>query len=118
MGRIGDHRGAEVKDLKQGAKFDADKPAAGLLSGVAVLGVATVLAFGANKYAAHNWRKGIAWSRILAALLRHTFAFLDGEDLDPESGLPHVDHIACCAMFLQEHYRDFKKFDDRYKRSR
>ena len=98
-----------------GRKDDAEKPRMDLLSPAAMLGTAVVLTFGARKYAANNWRKGIAWGRLTAALLRHTTAFMAGEDTDPESGLPHVDHIACCAMFLQEHFRLRKDLDDRWR---
>lgn len=99
------------------ARFDTGKPRLDLISSVAINGTATILAFGACKYAANNWRKGMDWSRCIASMLRHTFAFMGGEDLDPESGLPHIDHIACNVMFLQEYYRTHKHLDDRYKTS-
>lgn len=97
-----------------GLKFDTDKEPCELLSPVAMLGTAKVLAFGAKKYAVHNWRMGLAWSRIIGAILRHLFAFMRGEDLDHDSGLPHVDHLACEVMFLQEFYQTRKDLDDRY----
>jgi hypothetical protein len=86
-----------------------------LLSPLALEGLANVLEFGAKKYEEHNWRKGMKWGRIIASLLRHTFKFMGGEDLDKESGLPHVDHIICNAMFLSETFRTHKELDDRYK---
>jgi len=98
-----------------GTKFDGEKPRTDLLSAIALEGLAAVLAFGARKYAAHNWRKGIHWSRVIGAILRHTFAFMRGEDTDPESGLPHVDAISCNAMFLAEFYRTRRDLDDRYR---
>lgn len=98
-----------------GRKDDHEKPRADLLSPIALIGTAEVLRYGAAKYAANNWRAGIAWSRLIGALLRHALAFMGGEDVDPESGLPHVDHVACCAMFLQEHYRLRRELDDRWK---
>lgn len=101
--------------LAHAHKLDANKPRTDLLSPVALLGISTVLEYGARKYAQNNWRKGLAWGRIIGALLRHTFLFMQGQDIDEESGLPHVDHIACCAMFLQEHYRTHPKLDDRFK---
>ena len=99
---------------EQGIKADNGKPPCELLSPLAVLGTVVVLGFGARKYAANNWRKGLAWSRIIGAIMRHLFAFMMGEDLDPESGLPHVDHLGCEIMFLQELYRTRKDLDDRY----
>lgn len=97
-------------------RLDVDKPRMDLISAISVEGTATVLAFGAKKYAEHNWRKGMKWGRTIASLLRHTFKFMAGEDVDPESGLPHVDHIACNAMFLQEYFRTHKELDDRFKK--
>ena len=102
--------------LDTGRKDDSEKPRMDLFSSIALTGLAEVLSFGSHKYEAHNWRRGIAWGRLLAALLRHTLAFMGGEDVDPESGLPHVDHMACCVHFLQEHYRLRKDLDDRWKK--
>ncbi|NBT07022.1 MAG: hypothetical protein EBS54_10085, partial [Betaproteobacteria bacterium] len=83
-------------------KFDSDKLPVNLLSSEALLQTAAVMKFGADKYSEHNWRSGFAWSRPLAAAMRHIMAFNDGEDKDPESGLSHLAHAACCIMFLLE----------------
>ena len=97
-----------------GVKFDGDKPRMDLLDSYAIEQLAQVLTFGASKYAAQNWRKGISKSRLLAAAFRHLFAYLRGEDKDRESGLSHVAHAMCCCMFLLglEHRADL---DDRWK---
>lgn len=96
-------------------KFDQDKLPLHLLSTEAMNQTAAVLKFGAQKYAAHNWRKGFTWSRPLAAAMRHITAFNAGEDKDPESGLSHLAHAACCIMFLLEFEKTHKELDDRYK---
>jgi Domain of unknown function (DUF5664) len=96
-------------------KYDGDKPPMHLLSNEALVQIAKVMQFGAQKYAAHNWRKGFDWSRSLAAALRHINAFNDGEDTDPESGLSHMAHAACNLMFLIEFEKTHKHLDDRYK---
>jgi len=98
-----------------GMKFDTDKLPVNLLSTEAMLQIAAVLKFGANKYHAHNWRNGFAWSRPLAAAMRHIMAYNDGEDKDPESGLSHLAHAACCIMFLLEFEKTHPNLDDRYK---
>lgn len=86
-----------------------------LLDPLALEGLAAVLTFGAKKYAAHNWRKGIANTRLIAAMLRHLFAIMRGEDVDPESGLPHIDHVGCCWMFLSNNMKTRPEMDDRWK---
>ena len=96
-------------------KFDGDKLPVNLLSTEALNQTAAVLKFGADKYHAHNWRDGFAWSRPLAAAMRHIMAFNDGEDKDPESGLSHLAHAACCIMFLLEFEKTHPELDDRYK---
>jgi hypothetical protein len=101
--------------LGSALKFDDDKLPVNLLSSEALLQTAAVLKFGADKYAEHNWRAGFAWSRPLAAAMRHIMAFNDGEDKDPESGLSHLAHAMCCIMFLLEFEKTHRELDDRYK---
>ena len=106
---------ADKAALGTALKFDADKLPLHLLSTEAMNQTAAVLKFGAQKYAEHNWRKGFAWSRPLAAAMRHITAFNNGEDRDPESGLSHLAHAACCIMFLLEFEKTHPHLDDRYK---
>lgn len=98
-----------------GIKHDSDKPALALLPFRATEEVAKVLAFGAKKYDAWNWKKGFAWSRLIGAALRHLFAFARGEDKDAETGLSHLAHAACCVLFLLEHELESLGSDDRWK---
>lgn len=78
--------------------------------------MARLYGFGAEKYAAHNWRKGYDWSKSYDSLIRHASAFWRGEDLDPETGLPHLAgaafHCFTLMIFMEEH----PEFDDRYKK--
>jgi len=66
-------------------------------------GVAQVLTFGAKKYADHSWQtvnNGV--DRYWSAMERHMNALAKGETHDEESGLLHIDHVACNALFLGE----------------
>ena len=101
--------------MSEGIKHDSEKPRMDLLSSSWVEGVSDVLTFGARKYDAHNWRKGLARSRLLGACLRHVFAYLRGEDCDPETGLLHLYHASCCLMFASELHFTRPDLDDRYK---
>lgn len=89
--------------LTSGVKHDHGKPPLDLLPFEALLEVAKVLDFGAKKYARNNWRSGFLWSRLLAAALRHLFAWGMGERKDPETGLSHLAHAACMVLFLITH---------------
>lgn len=115
---IDDMKELDVEQPAPGVKFDQGKPRMDLLDATALEGLAEVLTFGANKYAAHNWRGGLHYSRLMAALLRHTFAIQRGERIDPESGLPHVDHIGCCWMFLSNMMKTRPDMDDLYENSK
>lgn len=104
-----------MKALKKGIKHDSGKAQLELLSPTWLLGVGSVLTFGAKKYAAHNWRHGLKQSRLLGAALRHVVAYLGGEDLDKESGLSHLYHASCCLMFASELRLTHPELDDRYR---
>lgn len=87
--------------MKQGRKNDLSKTRWDLVPLVAVEQVAKVLTFGAVKYEANSWQRlENAESRYQAALLRHLTLWQDGEAIDQESGLPHLAHVACNAIFL------------------
>lgn len=107
----------EQRTGKGGQKFDMDKPRMDLVDPAALEEWAKVLTFGAKKYAAHNWRQGIAYSRLIAAAMRHLNAFNAGQDNDPETGLPHMAHLMCCASFIIGLSKSGADHDDRWKPS-
>lgn len=83
-------------------KADSGKVRLELLPSRAVEAVGRVLTLGARKYAPDNWRKVDDLSRYTGAALRHIFAHMGGEKLDPESGEHHLAHAACCLLFIVE----------------
>jgi hypothetical protein len=101
--------------MSEGIKHDSEKVRMDLLSAIWIVGVSNVLTFGAKKYDAHNWRKGLQRSRLLGAALRHIFSYLSGEDNDPETGLLHLYHASCCLMFASELHFTRPDLDDRHK---
>jgi len=108
-----------IPDLAtKGVKYDDGKAPFDLLDPIALEGLAQVLQFGAKKYASWNWAKGIPYTRLIAALLRHTFAILRGEFIDAESGLPHINHVGCCWMFLSHHMTVRPDMNDLPKRNK
>ena len=100
----------------EGRKDDADKLPWDLLPADAVEEIVKVLDFGARKYAARNWEKGMRWGRPFAALMRHMWAWWGGEDKDPETGLSHLAHAGCCVLFMIAFEKRGVGTDDRDKR--
>lgn len=71
-----------------------------LLPAAALQEIARVYAFGAKKYADHNWAKGYDWGLSIGALERHVAEFKKCNDLDDESGLHHLAHAAFHCLTL------------------
>jgi hypothetical protein len=91
-------------EKEEGRKFDGGKLEYGLLPPLALKEVVKVLTFGAQKYERDNWQKvPDSKRRYFDALQRHVWAWKEGEQLDPESGIHHLAHAMCCLMFLYEH---------------
>lgn len=63
--------------------------------------VVKVFHFGAKKYGENRWQNlPDAYNRYKGAMLRHLVAHEKGEVLDPESGLPHLAHMAWNALAI------------------
>lgn len=99
---------------EEATKHDEVKIPVHLLPWPALLEIAKVLGFGQRKYAAWNWTKGMAHSRLYRAALGHIGAALSGEDLDPESNLLHLAHAGCCILFLLSYKLFGLGTDDRF----
>lgn len=83
--------------LKEGTKFDTGKPRYTTMPILATQSVMDVFTYGANKYEAYNYSKGMKHTRYIDAAIRHINAYLIGEDID-ESGNPHLAHAACSIL--------------------
>jgi hypothetical protein len=103
-----------------GRKFDSEKLRVDLLPIGALLEVAEVVTYGAKKYDENNWQNVRPVSRYYGAALRHLWARARGETHDPESGLPHLAHAACCILFMlsvevgHDNPTAFEPDEDRY----
>jgi len=82
----------------------------------ALIEVGRVFSFGADKYAEHNFRHGVHYSKFLAALHRHLLAWQSGEDDDQESGHSHLGHVVFHCLALIQSQLDYgDRWDDRFK---
>lgn len=99
---------------REAVKFDLGKPRYDLVPWDALEEVVRVLNYGAQKYDPRNWEKGTAWSRMFSAGIRHDADFWQKlQDIDPESGLPHLAHGICCRLFLLSYWLRQVGKDDR-----
>lgn len=102
-------------EKEKAQRFNKDKPQWSLVDFESFEPMIKVLEFGAKKYAPFNWQKGFDQRILMESLLRHAFAYLSGEEEDPESGLSHIGHIQCNAMFLAFNAKHHPDKDTRHK---
>lgn len=94
----------------EGRKLDEGKTRLELIPPEIIFAIGTILTFGANKYEDRNWEKGMKWSRVFGALMRHLWCWWGGKgpaaknfafsDSDAETQHSHLWHAACCIAFL------------------
>lgn len=91
----------------QDAKSDGGKPRPSLVPPALIRGVDAIREYGCKKYTdPNNWRR-VEPQRYWDALLRHGLAAWDNwKAVDPESGMPHLWHIACNAGFLMQYMEE------------
>ena len=99
--------------MEQALRYNKGKLKWSLVDWKSLEPMVRVLEMGAEKYAPYNWTKGMPVTEVSESLLRHMFAYLDGEDTDPESGIEHLGHVMCIVMFLIHIMREKPEFDNR-----
>lgn len=125
-----------MKNKKSGTKHDQEKSSLDLIPAEAEIEEGFVWGYGAWKYAKHNFRLGIPFSRIIAAAKRHINALQRGEDLDADfencktckqskrsgkwicrvhSGRKHWANVRCCMGMIAAMEIEHPELDDRYK---
>lgn len=99
-GRLAPLDEERVTDPRTGGQKGRKLAQLGAVDPLALMRVAEVAGFGAQKYERFNFLLGYAWSLSYDALQRHLHAYWAGEDDDPESNLPHLAHAAwhCLAL--------------------
>lgn len=70
---------------------------------------------GALKYGRTNWREsGAKATTYYDALFRHMGKYMAGEDIDPESGIPHLSCAIACLAILIDAEQSGSLVDDRH----
>lgn len=92
---------------EQGLRYNQGRRKWSLVHFESIEPMIEVLEFGAKKYAPKNWMKGLKKEEILESMQRHLAKLMDGEENDGESGLSHMGHIQCNAMFYNYMIKNF-----------
>lgn len=101
--------GTNPKDL-----IGSKKVPVHLVPPASVIYQAAAMADGARKYGPYNWRKNKVMASIYVdACLRHLYAWLDGEEVAADSGVPHIGHALSCLGILADAKETGNLADDR-----
>ena len=87
-------------DDGKGRTDDGGKPRLELVPPEVMIALGEILTFGAKKYGDRNWERGMAWSRVFGAAMRHLWSWWAGEKADAETARSHLWHALCCIAFL------------------
>ena len=96
-----------------GLRYNEGKARVDLIPPDVLLALGKVYAYGTQKYADRNWERGMSYSTVYGCLLRHILKWAAGEELDAESGLPHIDMAAWNAIALSAYEKRKIGTDDR-----
>lgn len=86
--------------VERATRYNEGKPRLSLVPATAIIEMGRVMTFGAQKYEANNWKKGMPIDECLDSCLRHLTAFMNGEANDKESGLSHISHAMTNLAFI------------------
>lgn len=105
---------ADSKDTNPKDGIGATKLPLSLVPATAIALASLAHLDGALKYGKWNWRiAGVRASIYVDAARRHLDKWFNGEDLDPDSGLPHFAHALACINILVDADAAGKLTDDR-----
>ena len=108
-----DQGNLEDLDWGKGKRYNQGKIRYELIPIPLLESTANVFEYGATKYGPYNWMAGMKYSTVIGCLKRHLAAIEIGEDIDPESGQPHIGHLICNALMLGHYRKFYPEGDDR-----
>lgn len=108
-------REMEKESINPKDAIGRSKPSICSIPSTALAQQAIVHMLGSKKYGFYNWRTvpKVSCMTYLDAMERHLRKYLDGEDIDPESGVSHLAHIAACCNIVMDASTVGNLHDDR-----
>lgn len=105
----------QLREQSKARTDDSGKAPLAYLPWDGIREVAQVQSYGHKKYGDfYNYRKGMEVGRNLSCAIRHIADYMDGNDVDHESGRSHLAHAACRLLFVLQNIHDGTIIDDRF----
>ena len=101
--------------VSKGKKFDKDKPTLAYIPLEALWEEGKAFKAGAEKYDPWNYKNGIDVTRTVSAAIRHIYRFLDGQNIDEETGAHHLGCARAGLAMALDTLKYHPEKDDRYK---
>ena len=102
-------KGTNPKD-----EYGVAKVPLGVVPGTAKVFLAMGMGHGAKKYGPYNWRvAGVQGLLYLEACQRHLEALIDGQDFDPDTGIPHAAFVMATIAVYADAWVNNKLIDNR-----
>ena len=104
----------DLKPSNPKDKIGVRKVSPSRLSQRVIMAMSLGLLEGDRKYGGHNYRvAGVLASVYYDATMRHLMQWWEGEDIDKDSGLPHIVKAMSSMAILVDAYYNNKMTDDR-----
>jgi|ERR1035437_1396603 hypothetical protein len=101
--------GTNPKDLLGAKKVNLH-----LVPASSIIYQALAMENGARRYGPYNWRENkVICTIYISAAMRHLQAFLDGEELAPDSLIPHLGHALASIGIIVDATETGNLVDDR-----
>jgi len=92
-----------TKETNPKDAFGSQKVGLSCVPMTVVLELATAMREGVQKYGRYNWREsGVRSSVYFDAAIRHLFAWWEGEEIDPDSGISHLTKAIASLAVLRD----------------
>lgn len=112
------HGPSKLKDTNPKDAMGVAKVPLSTVSAPVMAEVGLAMMEGALKYGRHNYRvSGVRASVYYDAAIRHLMAFYEGQDIDPDSKLPHIVKVIACMAVLRDSQIQGNWVDDRPPKS-
>lgn len=113
------HKNSEFEEAAGGIKYDKDKLGWYTMPWEQLKEAQSIIdQYGAKKYGVDNWKKVQGGhDRFLNAGMRHFIDYMQGEELDSETGKSHLAHVIVNCLFAMWHKAEGMKHELQEKKA-